>query len=95
MHRLLLVCFLSDTFYVGKADEAETNIASDKALFKSMIITPVSTAVRAVDRFVEDPSLSGKVAELHEENITYAKQQEYVDKNTEINVEMFWTLGYA
>lgn len=60
-----------------------------------MIITPMATAVKAVDRFVEDPSLTGKVAELHEENITFAEQKEYVDENTGVNIEMFWKLGYA
>lgn len=86
---------MSSLSHHADTDEVETNIAPDKALFKSMIITPMATAVKAVDRFVEDPSLTGKVAELHEENITFAEQQEYVDENTGVNIEMFWKLGYA
>lgn len=77
------------------ADSAETNIAPDKALFRSMTTTPVDTAVRAVSRFVEDPSLTGKVAELHGEKITFAEQKEYADESTRENIEMFWKLGYA
>ncbi|RMJ27136.1 short chain dehydrogenase reductase [Aspergillus sp. HF37] len=73
----------------------ETNIAPDKALFRSMTTTPVDTAVRAVSRFVEDPSLNGKVAELHGEDITFAEQKEYADESTRENIEMFWKLGYA
>jgi hypothetical protein len=99
LRRLLLVS-LSILFLLGflmddGADSAETNIAPDKALFRAMTTTPVDTAVRAVSRFVEDPSLTGKVAELHGENITFAEQKEYADESTRENIEMFWKLGYA
>lgn len=79
----------------GADSITETNIAPDKALFKSMVTTPVSTAVRAVSQFVEDPSVTGKVAELHGENITFAEQKEYADESVRENIEMFWKLGYA
>ncbi|KAL2007442.1 hypothetical protein VTN00DRAFT_8880 [Thermoascus crustaceus] len=73
----------------------ETNISSDLALFKSMVITPMSTATRAVAQLLADPGLTGKVAELHGENVTFAEPPPYVDENSGRNIEMFWTLGYA
>lgn len=79
----------------GGTDELETNIAPDKALFKSMITTPVSTAAQAVEQFVENPELTGKVAELNRENITFAEQQPYAEESAGKNIEAFWRLGYA
>lgn len=73
----------------------ETNIAPSTELFKSMIVTPMETAIRAVDQFVRDASLSGKVAELHGEHVTCAEAPPYVDEDTRRNIEMFWELGYA
>ncbi|KUL87754.1 hypothetical protein ZTR_03124 [Talaromyces verruculosus] len=43
----------------------------------------------------ETTILTGKIAECHEENVTFAEQPAYVDANTEKNIEMFWSLGYA
>ncbi|KAJ5919153.1 hypothetical protein N7466_010096 [Penicillium verhagenii] len=73
----------------------ETNIAPSSDLFKSMIITPMSTVAKAVAQFAEDERLTGQVAELHGENVTLAQPQLYVDEDTEKNIENFWNLGYA
>lgn len=73
----------------------ETNIAPSTELFKSMIVTPMETAIRAVDQFVYDASLSGKVAELHGKHVTSAEAPPYVDEDTRRNIETFWELGYA
>ncbi|OJJ38269.1 hypothetical protein ASPWEDRAFT_57053 [Aspergillus wentii DTO 134E9] len=73
----------------------ETNIAPDVALFKSMIMTPMETVTKAVEELVSDSSLTGKVAELHGERVSYAEPQPYVDEDTETNIETFWRLGYA
>lgn len=73
----------------------ETNISSDHSLFKSMVLTPMSTATRAVAQLLADPGLTGKIAELHGENVTFAEPPPYVDEDTGRNIEMFWTLGYA
>ncbi|KAJ5706821.1 hypothetical protein N7488_006622 [Penicillium malachiteum] len=73
----------------------ETNIASNKDLFKSMVITPMSTVTTAVTQFVEDITLTGKVAELHGESVTFAEPPAYVDEDTGKNIENFWTLRYA
>lgn len=60
-----------------------------------MILTPMSTVTNAVAQFVADASLTGKVAELHGEHISFAEPPPYVDEDTEKNIEMFWSLGYA
>lgn len=60
-----------------------------------MILTPMLMAVRAVERFVDDATLTGKVDELHGEHVTFAEQPEYVDEDTKTNIEMLWRLGYA
>ncbi|KAF7114790.1 hypothetical protein CNMCM5793_000329 [Aspergillus hiratsukae] len=73
----------------------ETNIAPDAALFRAMILTPMSTATRAVALLVGDSSLTGKVLELHGEEVTFAEPPAYVDEDTGTNIEMFWELGYA
>ncbi|QKX59957.1 uncharacterized protein TRUGW13939_07099 [Talaromyces rugulosus] len=73
----------------------ETNIASDGDLFKHMIITPMSTVTRAVETLLTDSSLTGKIAELYEGNVTFVEQPAYADENVKKNIEMFWNLGYA
>lgn len=73
----------------------ETNIAPDRALFRDMILTPMETAIKGVERLVGDPSVTGKMAELHGEQVTFAEAPEYVDEDTGRNIETFWKLGYA
>jgi hypothetical protein len=73
----------------------ETNISSDLALLKHMVITPMSTVAKAVETLTDDTSLTGKIAELHEGNVTLREQTEYIDDNTAKNIETFWSLGYA
>lgn len=72
-----------------------TNIAPSAELFKSMILTPMSTAAKAVAQLVEDETLTGRVAELHGEHVTLAEAPAYVDEDTGKNIETFWSLGYA
>lgn len=55
----------------------------------------MSTATTAVANFVDDMSLTGKIAELHGESITFAEAPSYVDEDTGKNIENFWTLGYS
>ncbi|KAF4334057.1 glucose 1-dehydrogenase 2 [Fusarium beomiforme] len=74
---------------------AETNITPDKELFKAMIITPMSTMIRAVSQFLADPSMTGQVAELNEETITLRPHADYADAGAEHNNNMFWKLGHA
>lgn len=60
-----------------------------------MVITPMSTVFKAVAQFVDDETLTGKVAELHGEYVTFAEPPAYVDEDTGKNIETFWNLGYA
>jgi hypothetical protein len=60
-----------------------------------MVLTPMSTATKAVAQLVEDETLTGRVAELHGEHVTLAEPPAYVDEDTGRNIETFWNLGYA
>lgn len=82
------LCVVSDPVTV-------TNIAPDKALFKNMVITPMSTLVKGVAQFVSDPSLSGEIAEIHGDSVTLRPPHEFVDEDSRKNLENFWSLGYA
>ncbi|KAK3376043.1 hypothetical protein B0T24DRAFT_572633 [Lasiosphaeria ovina] len=73
----------------------DTNIAPNKDLFKHMVVTPMSTLIRGVDGFLADPGLTGAVAEIHGDSVTIRPPHEYVDTESEQNIETFWTLGYA
>ncbi|KAJ5887743.1 hypothetical protein N7495_007784 [Penicillium taxi] len=73
----------------------ETNIAASADLFKAMILTPMSTAINSVAQFIEDESLSGKIAELHGEHVTFAEPPDFVDEDTRKNLQSFWNLGHA
>ncbi|KAK3689960.1 hypothetical protein B0T22DRAFT_481142 [Podospora appendiculata] len=72
-----------------------TNIAPDKALFKDMIMTPMSTIVKGISELLEDPTLNGQVAEIHGDNVTLRPHHEFVDAASQKNLETFWNLGYA
>ncbi|KAJ9210826.1 hypothetical protein DTO166G4_7597 [Paecilomyces variotii] len=73
----------------------QTNIAPSQDLFKHMVLTPMETATNAVAQFLADPTLTGKVAELHGKVVSFAEPPPYVDEDTERNIETFWSLGYA
>jgi len=60
-----------------------------------MIITPMETLVKGVSQFVENPSLTGQVAEIHGDHVTLRAAPEWVDEDSRRNIEMFSTLGYA
>ncbi|KAI2616856.1 NAD(P)-binding protein [Hypoxylon sp. NC1633] len=73
----------------------ESNITSDKALFREMIITPKSTLIKAVAQLVGDPSISGYVAEIHGDSVTLRPGLDFVDDDTKANIESFWKIGHA
>ena len=60
-----------------------------------MVITPMSTLTKGVDQFLDDPLLTGQVAEIHGDSVTLRRHAEFVDEDTRKNMEMFWSLGYA
>lgn len=72
-----------------------TNIAPSKELFEGMAITPMSTLIKGVTKFVGDPSLNGELAEIHGESATLRPPHDYVDEDSRKNLERFWSLGYA
>ena len=60
-----------------------------------MVVTPASTLTRAVQAFLDDPALSGELAEVHGEKFTLRPDAAYVDADTEKNLKMFWSMGHA
>ena len=71
----------------------ETNIAPDKALFKSMVLTPMSTLCKGVDEALD--GRAGDVLEVHGGNVTRREVYGWVDEDSRRNVEEFSRLGYA
>ncbi|KAH9993454.1 NAD(P)-binding protein [Xylariaceae sp. FL0662B] len=63
----------------------ESNLAPSKALFSDMIITPKSTLIRGVVQFLENPGLSGALAEIHGDSVTLRPHHEYVDSDSKAN----------
>lgn len=72
-----------------------TNIAPSKELFEGMVITPMSTLIKGVTKFVDNPKLNGELAEIHGDSATLRPPHEYVDEDSRKNLERFWSLGYA
>lgn len=60
-----------------------------------MIVTPMSTLTKGVHILVSDTSLTGKIAEIHGENVTMRDEHEFVDEDSRKNLDTFWSLGYA
>ncbi|KAK3346312.1 hypothetical protein B0T25DRAFT_276340 [Lasiosphaeria hispida] len=74
----------------------ETNIGGpDEGFISKMIVTPMSTLIRGVADLIADPSLTGQVAEIHGNSVTIRPQHEFVDEDTEKNIEMFWNFAKA
>ena len=72
----------------------ETNIAPHKALFKSMILTPMSTLCKGVGVLLE-PGRTGDCAEIHGDKVSVREVYGWVDEDSRWNVEEFTRLGYA
>lgn len=60
-----------------------------------MVVTPMSTLIRGVAQLTADPHMTGQVAEIHGDNVTMRPHHEFVDADSQRNIEMFWSLGYA
>lgn len=72
-----------------------TNLSDEAVLFTTLIPTPMSTLIKAVAELVSDSSLTGQVAEISGENLTWPEAPDYSDEATKFNLEMFWKLGVA
>ncbi|KAK4216315.1 15-hydroxyprostaglandin dehydrogenase [Rhypophila decipiens] len=75
----------------------ETNIAGpDKTLFQHMVITPMTTLIRGVEEILSsDETITGQVAEIHGDKVTFRPHHEYVDEDSKENLLVFERLGYA
>lgn len=60
-----------------------------------MVMTPMSTVLRGVDEILADRTITGQVAEIHGEKVTFRPHHEYVDEDSRRNLEVFERLGYA
>lgn len=94
----ILHLFLMFIFFVGIILTycfTETGLAPSKALFQEMIITPHATLIKGVAQLVENPGITGAVAEIHGDKVTIRPPHDYVDDDTQANLEVFWKLGFA
>ncbi|KAK3384815.1 hypothetical protein B0H63DRAFT_171757 [Podospora didyma] len=73
----------------------DTNLAPDKTFVAQMVVTPMPTLIRGVANFLADPSVSGAVAEIHGESVTIRPHHDFVDADSEKNIEAFWKMGIA
>ncbi|KAH7134461.1 15-hydroxyprostaglandin dehydrogenase [Dactylonectria estremocensis] len=71
-----------------------TGLADDN-LFSSMVITPMSTLISAIQEFTTNTSLTGITAEISGDKFTIRHPPEFVDDITKKNFDTFWALGYA
>jgi hypothetical protein len=98
--RTVLVCHSSSfklSHFLGtKADgrTSATGLADDN-LFSSMVITPMSTLISAIQEFTTNTSLTGVTAEISGQKFTIRQPPEFVDDITKKNFHAFWALGYA
>jgi hypothetical protein len=60
-----------------------------------MIVTPHSTLIKGIRQILDDPGLTGAVAEIHGDSVTIRPPHDYVDEDSRVNIEHFWSLGYA
>lgn len=60
-----------------------------------MTLTPMSTAVSAVQEFVTNTKLSGVAAEISGDKFTFRTPPDFVDEISKKNLDQFLALGYA
>ncbi|PVI06941.1 NAD(P)-binding protein [Periconia macrospinosa] len=61
-------------------------------------ITPMSTAIKAIDAFLDDDTMTGQTVELSQENIYFRKQLDYVNESQRWvgeDSQSIWNAGYA
>ncbi|TLD11769.1 hypothetical protein PspLS_11645 [Pyricularia sp. CBS 133598] len=70
-----------------------TNIIPDPAMYQHMVVTPMSTMIKAVSLLVGDAGLTGQVLEVHDDEPTIRKQPyEFVSDGTRHNQEKSWEM---
>lgn len=73
----------------------ETGLSANSDSYKMVVVTPMETLVRAVTMLVSDRTLSGEIAELHRESISFPAAPPVEHDETQQNMEVFWKLGYT
>lgn len=63
----------------------ETNIAPGVGQLPGIVLTPVATVARAVELLLDDSGITGQIAEISEDRVTFAEPQAYVDESTKKN----------
>ncbi|KAH8667464.1 putative short chain dehydrogenase/reductase [Tricladium varicosporioides] len=71
-----------------------TGLAPD-GLLENMQITPMSTLIAAVVNLVENPGLTGQIAEISGDHFKLREPPDFLDSITKTNLDMFSALGYA
>ena len=67
------------------------------AIFPREHMTPMSTAIKAYDDFLNDHTLTGQVAELSKDSVYYRKQIEFPDETMRwlsLDSGEVWRAGY-
>lgn len=62
---------------------------------KGLVTTPLSTIIKAIVQFVENPKLTGEIAEVHEDKVTLRPPYEFVDEGTRNNQEKLIAMHIA
>ncbi|KAK5053847.1 hypothetical protein LTR84_001809 [Exophiala bonariae] len=70
----------------------ETNIAPGVGQLDGIILTPVSTVVRAVEMLLDDSSITGQITEVSDDRVTFSPPPEYVDESTTKNYRILCAL---
>ncbi|KAI1131385.1 15-hydroxyprostaglandin dehydrogenase [Nemania abortiva] len=73
----------------------ETNISGTHGLFKKMVVTPPDTLTSGLWKLLTDTSLTGQVAEIHGNNVTFRPPHDIVDEDSRHNLEEFARFGYG
>ncbi|KAL3484549.1 short chain dehydrogenase/reductase [Aspergillus germanicus] len=71
----------------------KTALSRGSTYYDMLAVTPMETLLRATATFIKDPSLSGQIAELHKESITYQDAPPFQHDETRQNIETFWKFG--
>jgi hypothetical protein len=76
----------------------DLNIATKESgieFYKTMEMTPMSTVLRGFAQLLEDPALTGQVAETSGDEVSFRHPPEYADSITRKNFEKYTEMGIA
>jgi hypothetical protein len=73
--------------------QTETNIAPGVGQLPGIVLTPVATVARAVELLLDNSGITGQIAEISEDRITFAEPQIFVDESTKKNLGVLCALA--